>query len=187
MKKAKVIFNILFAVFTALIVVVFVFVEMMSHDDIDVIKYVNAAKLIINTDKDEYVLGEAIKITMVNSSDNPLIQEDDSSIEVTSDRILGGIYGVGLIEKKRQGEWLAIEPVWRCNNSCYSICSENDFISLKGKEDFVWNQRKLVCDQSRETEKYVESGVGEYRISSAVKNKRTGNYEIVYSNIFKIK
>lgn len=187
-KKIKIVFDVLLVGYAVLAVLTLAVVVLPApRVSIDFVQPAAASRLSITTNKSDYAIGEEIKITMINGAKNPLIQSGESSIEVSADRILGGIYGVGLIEKLVDDQWIAIEPVWRCGDSCYTECGRNDFVNLEKTGDFVWHQQKLICNLEEKSEKREECGPGNYRVSSAIQGVDGGDYEIIYSNIFVIR
>lgn len=139
----------------------------------------------INTDKTEYKIGETIKITIKNNLESAIVPTILSDPE--HKKIFGESYGIGMIEKFEDGKWIGIEPVWRCENSCFSECMYNHAIESHEKRVFEWNQTILICNKEDRMERVEYAETGKYRISSNVWTKEKQAYETIYSNEFIIK
>lgn len=197
MKKRKTSFNFLFGALIIAAVGLFALIEYSMFNKADkkpIVKPALAAKLIIATSKAEYKPSETVKIIMTNIAKNSIVEQPDSSVDVMSVRYLGKNYGVGLIEKfvgdsrpDGSADWIAIEPVWRCGDSCFAECKNDYSIKPKEKRVFSWKQTMLICDQSKRTEKIKPAGAGKYRISSAIWLDAKQAHKIIHSNEFIIK
>lgn len=197
MKNEKLLFKFLFAASIFSVVFGFIFIEWIvsqRYNDGSVAKPTLASKLSISTNKTKYKFGETVKIVITNSAENPIVEQATSSVNVKSNRFLGRNYGVGLIEKfedarlpGEQGAWIAVEPVWRCGDSCFSECQYNQSIKPTETRTFSWNQTILICDKFNHTENIQQAEAGKYRISSAIWSHAEKTYKIIRSNEFVIK
>jgi hypothetical protein len=189
-KNNKKLFNILFITSIFLVLGGFILFEWKFFKGFNnkvLIYPTSAAKLIINTDKNEYQLGEAVNINITNSAQNPIVEQTTSSIDIVSKRFLGNNYGVAIIEKLENGIWVAVEPVWRCDAPCYEKCKYGHTIKPGEKNSFIWPQKIIICDILNHEEKIESVESGQYRISSAVWSNEKKIHEIIHSNEFKIK
>ena len=100
---------------------------------------------------------------------------------------LGENYGVGMIEKYSNGKWLAIEPVWRCDNECYLGCNVNRQLDPEEARTFYWAQTVVLCYGHQKEEELQSAGPGDYRISSVVFDQELNMYKTIYSDEFVIK
>ena len=172
-----------------------------------------AEKLAISTDKTEYTQGETIKIVIISGSEYPLVQESDDLAGIVYSEYFGNNYGVGFIEKningepaslsaltqgeqdergepassRQRGEWAVIEPVWRCDNSCFVECKYDHSINPGDSKIFKWKQTVLKCDRQKRIEEVEDAGPGRYRISSGFWNEQEQKNKVIYSNEFVIK
>jgi len=138
----------------------------------------------ITTDKIEYEQGEAVKITITNNLGHSIVphaRSDDYSV------YYGENYGIGFIERFKNGTWSKIEPLWRCGNSCFAECKYKSSFEPGEERVFEWNQTRFACDKSNFSEKVEKAGAGRHRISSDVWVSEKEGYEIIYSNEFMIK
>jgi len=184
MPNKKLLISILIILFVIVLIALLIFVK---PKQVSEIKPVSAAKLIITTDKTEYKREEIVKIIITSSSEYPVVQQTFSSSEVKYSRYLGDNYGIGLIEKFVAGEWVAIEPVWRCSNSCFAECKSDHSIEPGKSGVFEWRQTVLNCDSQNRIEEVESAGPGRYRISSGFWNEDERKNEVIYSNEFVIR
>lgn len=189
LKKTLKIFDV-FLLFFVLIIIILFFAINFDGKELKNSYYnistAQAKKLNIKTDKTKYKKGEEIKIYLENFAENPIKEKKDSSIMVSSSRYLGQNYGVGLIEKKNNNSWIAIEPVWRCEKKCYELCSYEDMIKPEEQKVFVWDQNLINCNYKEKLESREQAREGIYRISSASWNNAENKYSTFYSNEFLI-
>jgi len=190
LKKTLKIFDI-FLIFFVLSVVFLFFIFSFSKKDIKSSYYnihstdvVKSKKLNIRIDKKKYSKGEKVKIYLDNFSNKNLKEDDNSFLSVASFRYLGENYGVGLIEKKINNSWIAVEPVWRCENKCYERCNYQDVINSQEQKTFIWNQDLVFCDALNKTEKKEKSSMGTYRVSLAFWDDKTKDYSVLHSDEF---
>jgi hypothetical protein len=146
-----------------------------------------SSEVTITTDKQEYEQGEEVKVTIINGLEYPIVLQPILPDKLKSIKFLGENYGIGLIEKFDKETWVGIEPVWRCENSCFAECKYKHSFEPGEKRVFEWNQKILICDKIDRTEKVKDAEAGRYRISSAVWLDEEQNYKMIYSNEFTIR
>lgn len=154
-------------------------------------KTAQAAKINIFTNKAEYQQGEEVKMIISNYANNTIIQETITNTGIEAADNSGESYGIGLIEQyieaslpDGQGGWVAVEPVWRCNKSCFEPCKDEHEIKSGKKKVFSWDQTVLVCDYENSREETIKAKPGRYRISSGFWNEAEQRNEVIYSNEF---
>ena len=184
MVNKKLLTSILIILFAIVLIALLIFVK---PKQVSEIKPVSAEKLIIATDKIEYKQGETVKISITSSSKYLVVQQTFSSSEAKYTKYLGDNYGIGLIEKFTDGEWVAIEPVWRCDNSCFTECKYDHSIEPGKSRVFEWRQTILNCDSQNRSEEVENAGIGRYRISSGFWDEVKQKNNMIYSNVFVIK
>jgi len=126
----------------------------------------------ITTNKTEYELGEIVKITIKNNLDIPLRNYD--TVVPENSEFYNQSIGWGFIEKFKDGNWIKIEPLWRCGNTCFAKCKLSVYFFVLGQkgatrfpEDFryfEWNQTRLICTPGDIKSELVSPG--RYRVSS---------------------
>jgi hypothetical protein len=156
-------------------------------EDLTARREASAGPLIIQTDKNKYSQGEIVKISYSNQAFTAMAEATSTELSIESSRFLGNNYGVGLIEQYFNGQWLAIEPVWRCSLDCFSPCREDRKIPSSSMKTFYWKQTKLVCPGSGDEAITVNVDPGRYRIVSAAWDSGVNDYKMIYSNQFEIK
>ena len=191
MPNKKLLISILIILFAIILIVLLIFIK---PKQVTKIKPVSAAKLAITTDKTEYQQGETVKIIITSGSEYPLVQKIGDLSEIKYVKYFGDNYGVGFIEKNTdvyplngRGEWVVIEPVWRCDNSCFAECKYDHSIEPGKSRVFEWQQTVLNCDSQNRSEEVENAGAGRYRISSGFWLEDEQNNEVIYSNEFIIK
>ncbi len=184
MVNKKLLISILVILFAIILIALLIFV---NPKQVSEIKPVSAEKLIITTDKIEYKQGETVKIIITSSSKYPVVQQTFSSFEAKYAKYLGENYGIGLIEKFVQREWVVIEPVWRCDNSCFAECKYDHSIEPGQSRIFEWQQTILNCDSQNRIEEVENAGTGRYKISSGFWDEVKQKNNMIYSNVFVIK
>ncbi|MCK4554021.1 hypothetical protein KAU19_03590 [Candidatus Parcubacteria bacterium] len=184
MPNKKLLISVLVILFAIVLIVLLIFV---NPKQVSEIKPVSAEKLTIATDKIEYKQGETVKIIITSSSKYPVVQQTFSLSEAKYAKYLGDNYGIGLIEKFTDSEWAVIEPVWRCDNSCFAECKYDHSIGPGKSRVFEWQQTILNCDSQNRSEEIENAGTGRYRISSGFWNEQEQKNEVIYSNEFVIK
>lgn len=155
------------------------------HASRDVVSIEKTKTLRLSTDKSIYQSGEPVIINFENKSTKPMIQNPLSFMYIRSNRYLGENFAVGVIEKKEDNGWFAVEPLWRCAGSCNEICSDIPPIRPNETRDFIWDQFMVICDQENGLFETEFSGSGVYRIKSGLENEN-GESENIFSNEFKI-
>ena len=150
-------------------------------------KTASASKLTLATDKDEYSQGEIVAIFLTNNSSYPMRQQTDLPVDYSIGRYLGESFGVGLIERLEKGDWVVVEPVWRCDNSCFKECLFNQSIKEGETKTFKWNQEVHICDKMNNSEIVEHAESGTYRVFTPVWNEDEQAHKLVYSEEFTIK
>lgn len=145
---------------------------------------VEKKEVTITTDKTKYEQGETVKTTITNNLDYSVTPSAANLVK--ADRSLGENYGIGLIEKFEDDKWVAIEPVWRCENSCFVECRYMSSFEPSETRVFEWEQTVRICNIIDRTEKVENAGPGKYRVSSNIWFIKEKNYKIIYSNEFTI-
>ena len=153
----------------------------------------------VDIDKTEYKQGETVKITIKNNLDVQLRNYD----MVTEDASFHNQYiGWGFIERFENGNWIKVEPLWRCDDTCFAKCKLSGSFFVLGQKgaarfpkdfkSFEWNQTRLICIPGDIKSELV--GPGRYRTSSTfvnVKEELKGKPEELkrtfYSDEFMIK
>ena len=131
-------------------------------------------EVIITTDKIEYEIGEEVKITINNDSD------EEQGIE----------YPVYFIERFENNNWLSIRKVL-CPCGVLCSISQGFFIKSKDKMELEWDQQESWCNNLESTHPETisaQSPIGKYRIKSVkIDFDNADNKQIIYSNEFTIK
>ena len=151
----------------------------------------------IATDKIEYGHGKTVKITIRNNLNIPLRNCDMATKDIF---FCNQSLAWGFIERFENGDWVKIEPLWRCGDVCFAMCKLNGSFFVLGEKgatkfpkdfrSFEWDQTCLICDPKRG--RTIDSelvGSGRYRISSTFwdESKKRDIKRTFYSNEFIIK
>lgn len=152
--------------------------------DIESAGFTAGQKLLISTNKTGYKPGEIVKISFTNVTNNPIKQQIIPLTRIALTKFLGESYGVGIIEKYEQNNWEAVEPIWRCENSCFKRCLNDQSIKKGRFKVFEWDQTVYICDQVNRTEIVESARLGKYRVFTPVWYDEKQTHKIVYSNEF---
>lgn len=140
--------------------------------------------LSIETDKQRYQAGETVEIVFVNNGGSYLEESEASSTYPSLPNFSGNNYGVGFVENYRNGSWVSVEPVWRCNDSCTEKCDFNQLIKPETEKIFKWRQTILTCQGFDKVAEISQAKAGKYRISTEVWSDELNAIRTVYSNEF---
>jgi len=148
---------------------------------------VNKIDFTITTDKTEYGGKDRVRVTLVNNlevSAKPLaILEDRDNLKREQ---FGDDYGSGFFEKFEVGEWVKVEPLWRCGG-CLEVCFYNPTMKPGERRVLEWDRMVESCismGEKKETKKIAE--IGRYRIVSDIQIEGQAEPYRVYSNEFRI-
>ncbi len=144
-----------------------------SNGKCEKVKIKEVKEVVIATDKMEYEIGEEVKITIENNSNEQKMSYPSYVIEMFENNI-----------------WTHIKQIRR---PCVMVYEEIGFITIKSgdKLEYEWNQEETECSEPVDqfSSKMISNQVsaGKYRVSSRIFGSRLLDGNIIYSNEFIIK
>jgi hypothetical protein len=146
------------------------------------------SELLLETDKVKYSSNEPVRIAIKNISVKSFSEAgNDDSVPIESRQNLGNNYAIGMIEKNENNKWIAVEPIWRCEERCFDSCGLDLDSVIKAYESkiFVWDQKLLNCGHDIE-EEVVRAESGIYRATIAARKENSDQYELIHSKVFSL-
>jgi len=140
-----------------------------------------ARQVSVAVDKAGYEPVQAVTVIIRNGREEKIVAEARHE-----GAFFGDNYGIGLVQRLKDGSWEDFEPLWRCADSCFAECKFDRSIASGQSRAFLWKQTRLLCDKSKRKQKFSAAPAGLYRIKISVFLDKARGYKNFYSPAFEL-